>query len=460
MKQKRNFTGLWLLLLKAMMYVGVCGTFFFAMGIENPQMMRLSRTSGVTLVTFLVLGAVLISVYGGYDIGGQKTRPIIVSTMLAVMMTDCVVYLQMQIMNVNANNYARLTLFGPSFGHLIAAMLIQAMIVYGLVHAGNRLYFMFNKPQRSVIITTEGADEREMRRKISQHAMHCDVVGTVDYRDPRMEEILEENDTFFFGEVPLEERMALMERCYAKHKNLYYRMGVPDVIEYCAHHVIVDDMPFMRVSAQELTMEQRMVKRLMDIVVSLIALLVLSPVMLVCAAAIKLCDGGCVFYRQARVTRGGRIFSIYKFRSMDEEVHNHSVTCDDARITPVGKVLRKWRLDELPQLINILKGDMSLVGPRPEMIENVEQYTREMPAFTYRLKVKAGLTGYAQIEGKYNTTPRDKMIMDLMYIERYSLWRDIKLLLRTFTVFFKPDSTEAFETAPESPDDRKNKKSA
>ena len=168
--------------------------------------------------------------------------------------------------------------------------------------------------------------------------------------------------------------------------------------------------------------------------------------MLGCAIAIKLDDGGNVFYKQKRLTKYGRIFEVYKFRTMKEENSIHkSVTENDDRITRVGKVLRKFRIDELPQLLNILNGDMTVVGPRPEMLENVEKYTEELPEFSYRLRMKAGLTGLAQISGKYNTSPKDKLVMDLMYIENYSIWQDFKLIFQTITVFLKAsESTEAF----------------
>ena len=179
---------------------------------------------------------------------------------------------------------------------------------------------------------------------------------------------------------------------------------------------------------------------------SLVGLIVASPIMLVCAIAIKAEDGGHVFYKQKRLTKYGRVFEVYKFRTMKEENSIHkSVTENDDRITKVGKYLRKFRVDELPQLLNILKGDMTIVGPRPEMLENVEKYTEELPEFSYRLRMKAGLTGLAQISGKYNTSPKDKLVMDLMYIENYSIWMDIKLIFQTITVFLKAsESTEAF----------------
>lgn len=155
-----------------------------------------------------------------------------------------------------------------------------------------------------------------------------------------------------------------------------------------------------------------------------------------------------MFYRQKRATYGGRVFEVYKFRSMRAQAGDiHvSATKGDQRITRVGRIIRKFRIDELPQLINVLKSDMSIVGPRPEMLENVEKYTNDLPEFRYRLRAKAGLTGLAQIYGKYNTSPRDKLIMDLAYIQQYSVWLDLKLILRTALVLLTPEeSTEAFE---------------
>lgn len=173
--------------------------------------------------------------------------------------------------------------------------------------------------------------------------------------------------------------------------------------------------------------------------------IVSSPIWIMSAIAIKVYDGGSILFKQKRATINGTVFEVYKFRTMKEHVENRSVTEDDDRITPPGRILRKIRMDELPQLLNILKGDMSFVGPRPEMLENVEAYTEALPEFRYRLRVKAGLTGYAQIAGKYNTTPKDKLMMDLMYIENYSVFKDIQLLFQTAIVLLKSDSTEAFK---------------
>ena len=189
-------------------------------------------------------------------------------------------------------------------------------------------------------------------------------------------------------------------------------------------------------------------KRVFDIVMSLILLVVLSPFMLIIAIAVKGSSPGEVIFRQTRVTTYGKRFQIYKFRTMvsDAPQKGSQVTVSgDSRVTGVGHFLRKVRLDELPQLVNILKGEMSFIGPRPERPQIIREYIEEMPEFAYRTRVKAGLAGYAQVYGKYNTTPYDKLKLDLFYIENYSVWLDLKLMLLTLKILFTPDSTEGVD---------------
>ena len=210
-----------------------------------------------------------------------------------------------------------------------------------------------------------------------------------------------------------------------------------------------------------LTIEQRFFKRATDIIVSLALLIITSPLLLISALAIKLYDGGPIFFRQDRSTINGQIFKIHKFRSMivDAEKDGARPAEDnDPRITPVGKILRASRLDELPQLIDILIGNMSLVGPRPERIEHIKQYSEEIPEFVYRLKMRGGLTGYAQLYGKYNTTPYDKLQLDLMYIQNYSFFLDIKLILMTVKIIFMKEITEGFTKEKSKNINKKSKK--
>ena len=189
-------------------------------------------------------------------------------------------------------------------------------------------------------------------------------------------------------------------------------------------------------------------KRIFDVVVSLILCIVTLPVMVVIAICIKAYDGGPVFFTQDRLTQDGKIFKIIKFRSMRVQQENQVYTLtrkNDDRITPVGKILRAIHFDELPQMYNILKGEMSIVGPRPECPKLAEEYSKIVPQFDYRLKVKAGLTGFAQVYGKYNTTPYDKLKLDLTYIERYSFLLDMKLILLTIKILFQKENTEGID---------------
>lgn len=224
---------------------------------------------------------------------------------------------------------------------------------------------------------------------------------------------------------------------------------IPDVLIKGSDQLHLFDTPILLTREYALTVGQRAAKRMIDIVCSLILLAIASPFMLFTAVLIKCYDAGPVFYKQIRCTRDGRKFSIIKFRSMRVDAEKDGVarlaSKNDARITPIGRFIRAVRIDELPQLLNILKGDMSFIGPRPERPEIIEQYMKEMPEFAFRMKVKAGLAGYAQVYGKYNTTPYDKLKLDLTYVENYSVWLDLKLMLLTLKILIKPESTEGVE---------------
>ena len=209
-------------------------------------------------------------------------------------------------------------------------------------------------------------------------------------------------------------------------------------------HVI--DTPILKIGRFGPNELEAIIKRLIDILGSLVLLIIASPVMLITALAIKLNDGGDILFKQKRLGLNGREFMVYKFRSMimDAEKNTGAILAknNDDRITKVGKFIRMTRIDELPQLINILKGEMTFVGPRPERPEMYEEIVKEIPEFRYRLMVKAGLTGYAQIYGKYNTTRRDKLLLDIYYIENYSIITDLKLMILTLKVCLMPESSE------------------
>ena len=188
-------------------------------------------------------------------------------------------------------------------------------------------------------------------------------------------------------------------------------------------------------------------KRLFDVCASLLGLIIAAIPMLLVALLIKIDSKGPVIFKQKRLGLGAKEFYIYKFRSMIVDAEKSGVYSDnkDKRLTRVGKILRKTSVDELPQLINILKGDMSIVGPRPERRVIADEYLKVIPEFDMRLKVRAGLTGYAQVYGRYNTTPYDKLKIDITYIENYSFWLDIKIMFLTFKILFQKENTEGVE---------------
>lgn len=429
-------------LLKLFLYVWLIGSFFLIMGIENWPLLRLSRTAGVTALTFVAVGLCMTMAYGTYDIGQRKSKPIISSLALATAITDIITELQLSIMNTNEANGLAFDL--ASVGLLVITFIVQLIGITIFVYGGNWLFFIVNKPQKCCLVTDSRESFLEAIKAIGSFKKQYKVEYVRNYEADDLYDTIIQCDTVFIYNLPIEKRTEIVEYCYRNLINIYFNPEISDIVEINAKHTIIDDVSFVCAPVKELSFEQRAVKRLMDIVLSAVTLVVLSPVFLGCAVAIKVCDGGKIIFKQQRATKNGRIFSVYKFRTMRENSENYSAKEDDDRITSVGRVLRKYRLDELPQVVNILKGEMSLVGPRPEMLKNVYLYTRECPEFEYRLRVKAGLTGYAQIAGKYNTSPKYKLILDLMYIENYSLTKDVKLILQTLVVFFKSDSTEGF----------------
>lgn len=253
----------------------------------------------------------------------------------------------------------------------------------------------------------------------------------------------------FVYDMPLEKRSIIVNYCVNTGKRLYITPTVEDIIArgYDVKHFI--DTPLMAYNGSFKIKQTYFGKRALDILFGLFLCVLTSPIMLVTAIAIKLEDHGTILFKQDRVGQGGKVFKILKFRSMimDAEKDGKPRPCvaGDPRITRVGSVIRSTRIDELPQLFNILAGDISIVGPRPERVEHVDLYTKEIPEFSYRLRVPAGLTGYAQIYGKYNTSARDKLLLDLLYIEQQSFLMDMRIVFLTVKIMFTPESTEGFE---------------
>ena len=432
---------------ETLMYLSLFMAYFGMLSITNYAMLTLSRTAGTTMATFVIAMTLLTIVYGGYDVEQKKKRSVFAGISLATLFTDLITYIMLQIMNTNPNNpeaNATLTLWSEDLVLMLGAFALQLCFIYFFTSMGYRVYYKINPPQDSCIITSSQELAQHVADKISLYRKRYRLTEVVHYECPDIRQTIRSHEVIFLAGVPDTEEALLMDYGYKHNKTTYLMAEMEDVVISTAGQQILDDTPFLRIRRPQPTLFQRIAKRGCDICVSLIGLIVTSPIMLVTAAVLKSQGNGSVLFRQKRATLNGSVFEIIKFRTMYEDAGNFSARANDDRVTPVGHFLRKYRIDELPQLFNVLRGEMSLVGPRPEMLENVDRYTREVPEFRYRQQMKAGLTGLAQIEGKYNTTPKDKAMLDLLYIENFSLSYDFKLMLRTLTIFFRRDSTEGF----------------
>jgi len=337
------------------------------------------------------------------------------------------------------------------FIKVFIAQIVSSMIC---IFVCNKIYARYDEPTKVVIVYGNQNYESFVRKLLSK-SYRYEIIACHNHEDNivRVKESVERCSNVYLYDVCPEMKKALVYYCKTKNKSIYITQNIEELIirGFDVSHTF--DTPFVRTKRMLVKWYYPIVKRMIDIVCSSIGLIVLSPVFLLVAILIKVEDGGPVFYKQIRLTKNYREFEIYKFRSMIVDAEKRGAqlsTVNDDRITMIGKLIRKTRIDELPQLINILKGDMSMIGPRPERPEIQKEYVKELPEFAFRLDVPAGLSGYAQVFGKYNTKPSDKLKLDLLYINQRSLLLDFKLMLYTIKVLFLPESTEGVENTIDS----------
>lgn len=333
-----------------------------------------------------------------------------------------------------------------TFIPVIVLALVQIVFCGLWVKLTRHIYLNFFPPRKVIIIYGNYPLEQFLKKLNSRNDKY-EVSEILNYQkgyERICSDVLDFEGVFLY-DLPAEERNVIIKYCYENNIRTYVVPKITDIIMRGSEDLHLVDTPLFLSRNQGLFVDQRFIKRFMDIVISAVGIIITSPIMLIIAFLIKLYDRGPVLYRQERLTRNGKSFMICKFRSMkiDAEADGARLAteCDD-RVTPIGSVLRKLHLDELPQLFNVFVGDMAIVGPRPERPEIFEKYKKSIPEFDFRLKVKAGITGYAQVYGKYNTAPIDKLKMDLMYIQEFSYWLDIKLILLTFRIVFRKESSE------------------
>ena len=391
-----------------------------------------------------LLTMVLFFGMDGFKFGYLRNGDVLVSQLISLFLANFITYWQLCLI---ANG-----VISPT--PMLMLMLIGAVVVLVCTFAYSALYHRIYVPKEMVMIL--GRDESvalKFKMETRPDKYHVAKLISVDEGLENICQQIVNYDAVIINDVPAQIRNDILKFCYRNKIRTYLTPKVTDIVVRGAERINLFDTPLLLVKGAGLTPVQRLVKRIMDLVLCLIAMIPAAPIMLLVALAIKLEDGGPVFYKQERVSLDGNRFDILKFRSMivDAEKEGKSIpaTGHDPRITKVGRFTRATRIDELPQLLNIIKGDMSIVGPRPERVEHMEKYGVDVPEFDFRTKVKGGLTGYAQIYGKYNTSPYDKLRLDMLYIENYSLMLDVKLILLTLRIMLSKESTEGFEKADE-----------
>lgn len=378
-------------------------------------------------------------VLGGYNIGYMRIADIALSHVLSILLSGVIGYLELCLI---CRDYV-------SVNPVLGVMIFEILFILPWIYVVRKIYTWLYPPRQMLVIYGEYSPD-DLIAKINTRKDKYNICESVSYRVgyQSLYPMIRQYNAVVLCDLPSQARNQIMKYCYQESVRTYVTPKISDILFRGADDIHLFDTPLLLSRNQGLSINQRIVKRICDVLLSLIGIILASPFMLLIALAVKLYDRGPVLYKQERLTRDGRPFLIYKFRSMEMDSEKNGARLaakGDKRVTPVGRVIRNIHFDELPQLFNILKGDMSMVGPRPERQEISDKYEETIPEFVLRTKVKAGLTGYAQVYGKYNTTPYDKLKLDLTYIENYSLWLDIKILLLTFKILFQKENTEGVD---------------
>lgn len=393
----------------------------------------------VVVALFFILYILFCRIYDGFLISINRISEIVYSQALASVISDFLLYVVICLLSKRLVNPL------PLFGALVVQVLLSGLWAY----YAHRWYFSKFPAKRTAVIY----DVREgLERLVEEYGLEKKFKIQIAMNVQQAlanKELLNRMETVFLSGIHSHDRNILLKYCVEKDINVYVIPRIGDVLMSGAQSMHMFHLPMLQVGRYHPSPVYLFLKRGFDILASGIATVILSPVFAATAIAIKRYDGGPVFYKQQRLTKDGKIFEVLKFRSMRVDAEKDGVarlsTGDkDDRITLVGRFIRKVRIDELPQLLNILKGDMTICGPRPERPEIAAQYEEELPEFRLRLQAKAGLTGYAQVYGKYNTTPYDKLVMDLMYIAHPSFLQDLQIMFATVKILFMKESTEGF----------------
>ena len=412
----------------------LCWYSYYAKHIASPFY---AKGDYLVVALFFVLFIIFGRVYDAFLMSMQRISEIVYAQFLAAAVSDFIMYIVIWLLSKHLPNIL------PGVAALIGQVILAAVWAYNAHHA----YFKIFPPQATAVIYDTRQGTEKLIGKYGLDSKYKVVLtATADECIANLA-MLDGVSTVFMSGIHSHDRNVILKYCVENNIGTFVIPRIGDTIMSGAYPMHMFHLPMLKVGRYHPQPEYLFIKRLLDIVISAVALVVLSPIFLITAIVIKATDHGPVFYKQIRLTKDGKEFGTLKFRSMRVDAEKDGVARlssgdHDDRITPVGKVIRACRIDELPQLLNILRGELSIVGPRPERPEIAAQYCEEMPEFSLRLQAKAGLTGYAQIYGKYNTTPYDKLVMDLMYIAHPSIVEDLKIMFATVKILFMPESTE------------------
>jgi len=382
-----------------------------------------------------------------FNIGAERLTNIMVAQVLTVFVVDASeIFVSMAIQN-NWRFFHRLFLV------YLVLFFVQCFLLGFVSFVMVHVYFRLFPPIDILEIYSRPNGVYEKLNRISVKYKITEKINSKDFDFGEIKKKIDAHEAVLINDLPSKQKNRIVKICFDLDKRVYVVPKLSDIIIKSSENINLIDTPMFMCRNMEITPIQRFIKRSMDLVFSVIALTFFSPIMLLTALAIHMEDKGPVFFMQERVTEGGRHFRIIKFRSMKTGSDSiKPTTDDDDRITKVGHIIRKLRIDELPQFFNIIKGEMSIVGPRPERYEHVEKYSKLIPEFKFRAKMKGGLTGYAQVYGRYNTSALDKLKLDLFYITNYSIITDIQIIFETVKILFLKESTEGFHNSGKLPE--------
>jgi exopolysaccharide biosynthesis polyprenyl glycosylphosphotransferase len=437
----RKLGSIWMSMAKMVLFFAVMAVLFIGQNIFYEETVFYFWGNYVNLLIYAAVLYFTCRIYGSFLFGRAEYQEIAISWVLCLIITNILEYFQLSLLS------NRLL---PVAGFLII-FAVQLVFIIPFTLFINKLYYIINPADKAIIIYGEKEKADKYRRVLQSHRKKFKVeyILSQDESEEKLQRHIDEAESVFFIGVDEGRKEHLFGYCFRYNKRIYIQPTFNGVLLNTAEVSWASNVPMFSPKTPKLGVGTRFVKRCFDIFISLLMVVITGWLMGITWLAIRLYDRQPAIYKQTRVTVDGKHFTLFKFRSMRIDAEKDGVARlmvkNDDRVTPIGKIIRQLRIDELPQMFNILIGDMSIVGPRPERPELIARYEAEYPNFSFRTKVKAGLTGFAQIYGNYNTAPDEKLLLDIMYIERASIWQDVKLLMQTVKVLFLPSATEGTE---------------